>query len=233
MEGAGRSALQPPSTPQLQASPFAASQGSTVITIADHGECSGVLPQGHEIPHSATVAKVCPDNTPAAHQSGRHAVAADGSTTTDEDSVKKSMRRKASMNLDTVGTSPLSKSYLSFSTPVIPNKLNSVGIKLHRNVDAIFVSTNILRYTEFDQIMVIPKHENVVDNTELDEEEANATMDGQLISSLVGIVSEGDLDEAMIGSLYELQASSRKFKSSSNKKPKKRIKVTDTSQTYL
>jgi hypothetical protein len=33
------------------------------------------------------------------------------------------------------------------------------------------------------------------------------------------------LNEAMLGSLYELQASCRKSKSSSNKKPKKRVKV--------
>jgi hypothetical protein len=59
---------------------------------------------------------------------------------------------------------------------------------------------------EFDRMTVGPKHQNVVDNTELGEEEANATIDGQLNSSLVGIVSEGDLDEAMFGSLYELQA---------------------------
>jgi hypothetical protein len=45
-------------------------------------------------------------------------VAADGSTKTDDDSLKKTMCRKASMNLDTIGTSSLSKSYLSFSTPL-------------------------------------------------------------------------------------------------------------------
>jgi hypothetical protein len=59
--------------------------------------------------------------------------------------------------------------------------------------------------------MVVPKLQNVVDNTDVDEEEANATMNSQLISSLVGIVgivSEGDLNEVMLGSLYEL--SSRK-----------------------
>jgi hypothetical protein len=48
-----------------------------------------------------------------------------------------------------------------------------------------FVSTNILRHMEFTRITVVPMNQNVVDNTELDEEEANATMDGQLISSLV------------------------------------------------
>jgi hypothetical protein len=55
--------------------------------------------------------------------------------------------------------------------------------------------------------MVVPKLQNVVDNTNVDEEEANATMNSQLISSLVGIVgivSEGDLNKVMLGSLYEL-----------------------------
>jgi hypothetical protein len=36
---------------------------------------------------------------------------------------------------------------------------------------------------------------------------------------LVGVVSEIDLDEAMLGSLYELQASGQKSKKSSDKKP--------------
>jgi hypothetical protein len=105
----------------------------------------------------------------------------DDSTTTDDDSLKKTMRRKASINLDTVGTSPLSKFYLCFSTPFISAKLNSVGIKLGRNANEMNVSTNVLKHMEYDQIKVVPKLQNVVDNTDLDEKEANATMDGQLI----------------------------------------------------
>jgi hypothetical protein len=139
--------------------------------------------------------------------------------------MKKAMRRKAVQNLDGAGTSPVSKSYLSFSTPVISSKLNSVGIKLGSNLNEINLSTNVLRRMEFDRPKVSPKLHDVLDDTDIDEEEANATMDGQLISNLVGIVSEGDLNEAMLGSLYELQASCRKSKSSSNKKPKKRVKV--------
>jgi hypothetical protein len=61
-----------------------------------------------------------------------------------------------------------------------------------------------------------------MDNTELDDEEANATLDGELLSSLVGVVLEIDLNEAMLGSLYELQASGRK---SPNKRTSKRAKV--------
>jgi hypothetical protein len=65
----------------------------------------------------------------------------------------------------------------------------------------------------------------VVDDIKLPEEEANATVNSQLLFNLVGIVSEVDLNEAMLGSLYELQASVQKSKSSSNNKPKKRVKV--------
>jgi hypothetical protein len=152
-------------------------------------------------------------------------VAADGSSATDEDTLKKAMRRKAIQNLDGAGTSPLARSYLNFSTPDVYSKLSSVGVKLGNNLAEINLSTNVLRHMEFDRLKVSPKLHDVVDDTDLDDEEANATMDGQLISNLVGIVSEGDMNEAMLGSLYELQASCRKSKSSSNKKPKKRVKV--------
>jgi hypothetical protein len=76
---------------------------------------------------------------------------------------------------------------------------------------------------EYDRLTVSPKLQNVIVNTDLDEEEANATMDGQLLSSLVGVVSEIDLDEAMLGSLYELKAAGRKSKSSSVKKSSKKV----------
>jgi hypothetical protein len=66
---------------------------------------------------------------------------------------------------------------------------------------------------------------NVADHTELGDEKANATLDGQLLSSLVGVVSEVYLNEAMLDSLYELQASDRKSKKSPNKRTSKRVKV--------
>jgi hypothetical protein len=58
------------------------------------------------------------------------------------------------------------------------DKLSSVEIKLGRNVREISVSTNILRHMEFDRMTVTPKLQDVVDATELDKEEANATTDG-------------------------------------------------------
>jgi hypothetical protein len=68
-------------------------------------------------------------------------------------------------------------------------------------------------------------YKHLAENLNLAEEEANVTMDGQLLINLVGIVSEVDLNEVMLSSLYDLQASGRKSKSSSNKKLKKRVKV--------
>jgi hypothetical protein len=77
---------------------------------------------------------------------------------------------------------------------------------------------------EFDRLPVIPKVSTMLDSTYLDEEEAIATSYGQLLSHLVGEVSEVGLDEEDVYSLYELKASHRKSKSSSNKKLRKRSK---------
>ena len=54
------------------------------------------------------------------------------------------------------------------------------------------------------------------------------TIDVQLLTHLVGEVSEGGLDEAMLSSLYDLKASDRKSKVGSLKKnttPRKKAKV--------
>jgi hypothetical protein len=150
-------------------------------------------------------------------------VAEDGLVATDEDTLHKAMRRKAAINLDCDGTSSKT-SFISLSTPVLSSKLNAVGIKLGKNVHEVNVSANVLRHMEYDRLTVDPKLRNVADHTELDDEEANATLDGQLLSSLVGVVSEIDLNEAMLGSLYELKASGRKSKKSPNKKSSKRVK---------
>ena len=86
---------------------------------------------------------------------------------------------------------------------------------------------------EFDRPAVIPNASTMSDTTYLDEEEANATADGQLLSHLVGVVSEVGLDEDELSSLYELKASGRKSRSSSNRKsqkPRKRAKSSIVSQ---
>jgi hypothetical protein len=153
-------------------------------------------------------------------------VAEDGSVATDEDTMTKAMRRKAAMNLDCSGMTSKPSSFISLSTPVLSSKLNVVGIKLGKNLNEVNLSANVLRHMEYDRLTVDPKLRDIVDDTELDEEEANATLDGQLLSSLVGVVSEIDLDEAKLGSLYDLRASGRKSKKSSNKKPSKKVFAT-------
>jgi hypothetical protein len=154
-------------------------------------------------------------------------VAEDGSVATDEDTMTKAMRRKAAMNLGCIGMTSKPSSFISLSTPVLSSKLNAIGIKLGKNFNEVKLSANVLRHMEYDCLTVDPKLRDIVDDTELDEEEANATLDGQLLSSLVGVVSEIDLDEARLGSLYELRAYGRKSKKSSNKKPSKRFLLQD------
>jgi hypothetical protein len=51
-------------------------------------------------------------------------------------------------------------------------------------------------------------------------------MDGQLLSSLVGVVSEVVMDETELSSLYDLRASGRKSKTSAEKRSLKRPKLT-------
>jgi hypothetical protein len=152
---------------------------------------------------------------------------ADGGTVTDEDSMQKVMRRKAAQNLDYAGmmSSHKSKFFLSFSSPAISSKLNSLGVNLGSSENEISVSTRVLKHMEFDRLTVIPKASTTLDSTYLDEEEAISTSDGQLLSHLVGEVSEVGLDEDDLYSLYELKASRRKTKSSSNKKPWKRSTI--------
>jgi len=81
---------------------------------------------------------------------------------------------------------------------------------------------------EIDHLKVSPKFLSKPMTALLDDEEADATYDGQLLSHLVGEVSEVDLDETRLGSIYDLTASSRKSKSTSlkkGKKPAKRAKI--------
>jgi hypothetical protein len=79
-------------------------------------------------------------------------VADDGSTATDEDTLKKAMRRKAAKNLDFAGMEPppssssssSSSSFISLPTTAISSKLNFVGIRLGNSANEINVSANVL-----------------------------------------------------------------------------------------
>jgi hypothetical protein len=75
---------------------------------------------------------------PMVRRSTRHAVAEDGSSTTDEDTMQKAMQRKAAMNLEFSGMRSKSSSFVSLSTPVISSKLNVVGIRLGKNANEVY-----------------------------------------------------------------------------------------------
>ena len=154
-------------------------------------------------------------------RSERHVVASDGSMATDEDSMARAMRRKAEQNLDKTSMNTPPKSFLTFSNATIAAKLNSVGFSLDNNVEIIAMSTNALRHLEYDRLTVNPKVSCKSHIIHEDQEEHNDTIDVQLLSHLVGDVSEGGLDEAMLSSLYDLKASDRKSKADSHKKKNK------------
>jgi hypothetical protein len=81
---------------------------------------------------------------------------------------------------------------------------------------------------EVDRLTVTPKVSAFSNTSYVDDEEAIATTDGQLLSQLIGEVSDVIMDEARMSSLYEMKASGRKFGSCSRKKgkkPKKQAKV--------
>jgi hypothetical protein len=93
------------------------------------------------------------------------------------DTMQKAMRCKAAINLDFSGMNSQSSSFVSLSTPIMSSKLNVVGIRLGKNVNEINLSANVLRHMEYDRLTVSPKLQNIVDTTDLDDEDANATID--------------------------------------------------------
>jgi len=78
---------------------------------------------------------------------------------------------------------------------------------------------------EYDRLKVYPGASSRSVTTPLDDEEANATIDGQLLSHLVGEMTEVGMDEVELGSIYDLHASGRKSKSAKDKKNKKMRKT--------
>jgi hypothetical protein len=137
------------------------------------------------------------------------------------------MRRKAELNLDYSGiVSPSkAKSFLPFSTPNVNSKLGNVGVKIGSTEKEIVVSSNVLRRMEVDRLTVTPKVSTFSNTTYVDDEETSDSFDGQLLSQLIGEVSDMICYEDRLSSLYELKASGQKSRSCSSKKgkmPKKR-----------
>ena len=98
-------------------------------------------------------------------------------------------------------------------------------MNLGRNENEIVVSTNALKHMEYDRLKVYPGASSSSVTAPLDDEEVNATIDGQLLSHLVGEVTEVGMDEDELGSIYDLHASGRTSKSVKVKKNKKIKKV--------
>jgi hypothetical protein len=115
--------------------------------------------------------------------------------------------------------------FLSFSTPNISANLSGVGVSLGNSEREIVVATKAPRRIEFDRFKFTLKVSSKSDITLIDdEEELHANTNGQLLSHLVGEVSEVDLDVVMVGSIYDLKASSQKSRSSSTKKNLQHVK---------
>ena len=166
-------------------------------------------------------------------RSSRHTVADDGSMDTDEDSLAKAMRRKAAQNLDNQGITSSPKSFLDFSNTAIVSKLNKVGVSLGKNEKDISISTNALKHLEYDRLKVTPRVSSKSYTSHTDEEELHATSDGQLLSHLVGAVSDVGLDEPGLSSLIELTASGRKSKTAHSKKDSKSHKRAKCSKSPI
>ena len=132
------------------------------------------------------------------------------------------MRRKALLNGQlTPGTSSKSKSILTLSTQQLSSRLHNVGVTMGRDEKEVLVSANALRHMEFDRVKVYPNASSKPAARSLDEDEATDNVDGQLLSHLVGELSEVDLDGSGLGSIYDMQASGRKSKNASAKRIKK------------
>jgi hypothetical protein len=130
--------------------------------------------------------------------------------------MKRAMRRKAEKNLDTAGTKQSAKSFTSFSYARISSNLSSVGVSLGNRSDEILVSANVLRQTELDRLTVVPNGSTRLETTIVDDDEEDDILDGQLLSAIIGNISEVDLEHAELSS--DLQASERGSRSSAGKK---------------
>ena len=131
------------------------------------------------------------------------------------------MRLQVIRNLDApTGTSNQS-SCLSFDNARITSNLHNIGFKLGTNANELVVSANVLKHVEIDKLKVSPKTIPKIVFDHSDDEDADAIHDGQLLTHLVGEISEVGLDEAMLGSLDDLTPISQKSKSHSSKKNKK------------
>jgi hypothetical protein len=70
----------------------------------------------------------------------------------------------------------------------------------------IFGPANVLRHLEYDSLTVTLKVLIVLEPTLLEDDEDDTSSEAKLMSTLVGVISEVDLKESDLSSLYELKA---------------------------
>jgi hypothetical protein len=140
---------------------------------------------------------------------------------TDEDVMQRDMRRKAELNLDTAGTKQTTKSFTSFSDTRISSNLCRVGVSLGSRSDEILASANVLRQTELDRLTVSSNGSTESATSFVDDDDI---LDGQLLSAIIGNISEVDLEHVELSS--DLQASERGSRSSAGKKSRRYSKNT-------
>ena len=131
------------------------------------------------------------------------------------------MRLQAVRNLDAPAGTSNKSSFLSFDNAHITSNLHNIGFKLGTNANELVVSANVLKHVEIDKLKVSPKIVPKTVFSHLDDEDADAIHDGQLLAHLVGEISEVGLDKSMLGSLDDLTPISQKYKSHSSRKTKR------------
>jgi hypothetical protein len=136
--------------------------------------------------------------------------------------MQKAVRLKAVKNLDDSGTKSSSSSFINFSNTRISSNFGSIGVSLGQNPDDISVSANILKHLEHERLTVAPKVSTGLETPILEEEEVDVISDGQLLSALVGSISEVDLKQSGLDSFYDLKASCQNSKSSAEKRKNRR-----------
>jgi hypothetical protein len=131
------------------------------------------------------------------------------------------MRRKAELNLDTAGTKQTAKSFTSFSDTRISSNLCKLGVSLGSRSDEILASANVLRQTELDRLTVASNGSTEPATSIVDDDDDDDILDGQLLSAIVGSVTEVDLEHSELSSVYDLNASARGSRSSAGKKSRR------------
>ena len=102
-----------------------------------------------------------------------------------------------------------------------------------KNEKDISILTNALKHLEYDLLKVTPCISSKSYSSHTDEKKLHATSDGQLLSHLIGAVSDVGLDEPGISSLIELTTFRHKSKAARSEKDNKSHKRAKCSKSLI